>query len=159
MPNESSHFVSPEALSRKHEARDPSAGKIFLAALSVPLMVILSFVTVSWMRAVWSRARPADPEFRLRGAIVAPNDQLLERFPKPNLQLNPHADLVAMQARDATALNSYGWVDRRAGVVSIPIDRAMDLLLQRGLPVRPTNGPAHTGKSEFELIKERPEQK
>ena len=33
-------------------------------------------------------------------------------------------------------LNSYGWVDPKAGVVRIPIDRAMDLLLQKGLPVR-----------------------
>src|SRR5579875_1217650 len=33
-------------------------------------------------------------------------------------------------------LNSYGWVDRKAGIVRIPIDQAMDLLLQKGLPVR-----------------------
>jgi hypothetical protein len=33
-------------------------------------------------------------------------------------------------------LNSYGWIDKSAGVIRIPIDRAMDLLAQRGLPAR-----------------------
>jgi len=34
-------------------------------------------------------------------------------------------------------LNSYGWVDQNAGVAHIPIDRAMDLIVEHGLPVRP----------------------
>jgi len=34
------------------------------------------------------------------------------------------------------ALYTYGWVDEKAGTVHIPIERAMDLLVQRGLPVR-----------------------
>jgi hypothetical protein len=33
-------------------------------------------------------------------------------------------------------LNSYGWVDQKAGVAHIPIERAMELLVQRGIPVR-----------------------
>jgi hypothetical protein len=33
-------------------------------------------------------------------------------------------------------LNTYGWIDRQNGIVRLPIDRAMQLLLQRGLPVR-----------------------
>ena len=34
-------------------------------------------------------------------------------------------------------LDSYGWVDKNAGVVRIPIDEAMKLTLERGLPARP----------------------
>ena len=34
-------------------------------------------------------------------------------------------------------LNSYGWVDEKAGVAHIPIERAMALTVQRGLPVYP----------------------
>jgi hypothetical protein len=43
-------------------------------------------------------------------------------------------------------LNEYGWVDRNAGTVHIPIDQAKELLLQRGLPSRPavSEGPAGT---------------
>jgi hypothetical protein len=47
-------------------------------------------------------------------------------------------------------LASYDWVDEKNGVVRIPIDQAMELLAQRGLPVRPEGGVAQpsspTGK-------------
>jgi hypothetical protein len=38
-------------------------------------------------------------------------------------------DLVATQRR---ALESYGWVDREHGIARIPIDRAIDLTVERG---------------------------
>jgi len=34
-------------------------------------------------------------------------------------------------------LRSYGWVDEKDGVARIPIERAMELIVQRGLPVYP----------------------
>ncbi len=48
-------------------------------------------------------------------------------------QLNKEA------VREEGLLYSYGWVDEKAGTVRIPIERAMDLIVQRGLPVRPQN--------------------
>jgi hypothetical protein len=56
--------------------------------------------------------------------------------PEPRLQTEPREDLAALRAREEETLRSYGWVDRNAGVVRIPIDRAMELTLQRGLPAR-----------------------
>jgi len=41
-------------------------------------------------------------------------------------------------------LYSYGWVDEKAGTVHIPIERAMDLIVQRGLPVRGSGSVAMT---------------
>jgi len=41
-------------------------------------------------------------------------------------------------------LNSYDWIDQKAGTVRIPIDRAMQLLAQRGLPTRPQAGAVPT---------------
>jgi hypothetical protein len=38
-------------------------------------------------------------------------------------------------------LNTYGWVDKNAGKVRLPIDRAMDELAQKGLPVGGSNAP------------------
>jgi hypothetical protein len=52
------------------------------------------------------------------------------------LQTTPIPDLKAIRAAEEQVLTSYGWVDARRGVVRIPIARAMDLLVQRGLPVR-----------------------
>lgn len=46
--------------------------------------------------------------------------------PAPRLQENPRTDLAQRRARWDERLNGYGWVDREAGIVHIPIERAMD---------------------------------
>ena len=56
--------------------------------------------------------------------------------PEPRLQTDPRQDLADLRAKEDDTLTSYGWVDRNAGVVRIPIDQAMQLTLQRGLPSR-----------------------
>jgi hypothetical protein len=61
--------------------------------------------------------------------------------PMPRLQSAPITDLKDMRAAEDQILNGYGWVDQQHGVTRIPIDRAIDLLAQRGLPARPQNGP------------------
>ncbi len=54
--------------------------------------------------------------------------------PEPRLQTNPREDLRDLRAQEDAILNSYGWVDRAAGSVHIPIDRAMEIVLERGIP-------------------------
>ena len=56
--------------------------------------------------------------------------------PEPRLQTDPRQDLADMRAKEDEVLGSYGWVDKNAGVVRIPIDAAMKLTLERGLPAR-----------------------
>src|SRR5438034_10651087 len=56
--------------------------------------------------------------------------------PEPRLQTQPREDLRELRAREDEILTSYGWLDKNAGVVRIPIDRAMQITVQRGLPVR-----------------------
>jgi len=41
-----------------------------------------------------------------------------------------------MRAAQERELTTYGWVDKEKQTVRIPIDRAMELLAQRGLPAR-----------------------
>ncbi|HTS61635.1 MAG TPA: hypothetical protein VMH28_06400 [Candidatus Acidoferrales bacterium] len=57
-------------------------------------------------------------------------------FPQPQLQKTPIPDLRQFHAEEDKILGSYGWVDQPKGVVRIPIDRAIDVLAQRGLPSR-----------------------
>jgi hypothetical protein len=52
------------------------------------------------------------------------------------LQINPRQDLHALVSSQEQTLHSYGWVNRDAGVAHIPIDEAMRLTVERGLPVR-----------------------
>jgi hypothetical protein len=53
------------------------------------------------------------------------------------LQAEPTIDIQHYVESQQTLLGSYGWVDRQQGVVRIPIERAMELVQQKGFPVRP----------------------
>src|SRR5581483_882040 len=91
-------------------------------------------------------------EMHSLGIILAPNLKPLARFPKPNLQVDDdHAQMASLLAAQNEKLNSYGWIDRSNGIVRIPIDRAMDLILERGLPTR-TNGNSQTDGTPLQLI-------
>lgn len=59
-------------------------------------------------------------------------------FPNPKLEEDERGQLNGIRLAEEQTLNSYGWVDEKAGMVRIPIERAMDLIAQRGLPVRPS---------------------
>ena len=72
----------------------------------------------------------------------------LAEQPRPILeqaQSNIYQQLRNLHRDEEAALSSYGWVDRKAGVVRIPIDRAIDLVAEKG--VRFGKGP----KTEVEM--------
>jgi hypothetical protein len=54
--------------------------------------------------------------------------------PEPRIQNAPRLDLEGQRAFENSVLNKYWWVDRQKGVVGIPIERAMEMLVQRGIP-------------------------
>src|SRR3954468_13880450 len=57
--------------------------------------------------------------------------------PAPRLQVAAKADLERLRAAEKEQLDRYGWVDRERGITRIPIERAMKLLSERGLPSWP----------------------
>jgi hypothetical protein len=57
-------------------------------------------------------------------------------FPNPKLEEDERGQFNGIFLNEETTLNSYGWVGEKGGTVHIPIERAMELLAQRGLPVR-----------------------
>jgi ATP-dependent exoDNAse (exonuclease V) alpha subunit len=62
-------------------------------------------------------------------------DQAQQTFPKPVLEHSEQTQYMEELKKQNEVLGSYDWVDQKNGVVRIPIERAMDLLAQRGLPV------------------------
>jgi hypothetical protein len=52
----------------------------------------------------------------------------------PRLQIDPRADLTRFRRDEDKRLMAYGWADGSRQTVRIPIDRAMTLLSERGLP-------------------------
>lgn len=58
----------------------------------------------------------------------------------PLLETDERTQFNDFLMKQEQELNSYGWVDEKSGVARIPIERAMDLTAQRGLPVLPAIG-------------------
>jgi hypothetical protein len=156
--NQQDNGVSAEALRRGHEAADPHLRNVLIVGASVMAMIVFSLGTAGILIHVFSQNRPMHSMQSL-GLISAPGLQPLERFPEPNLQLDDdHLEHMRLIAEQNQILNSYGWVDRSNGIVRIPIERAMALLAERGLPTR-TNSRSSTGVSPLELIQERAKQR
>ena len=63
--------------------------------------------------------------------------------PEPQLQASPREDLQEFEAAESGQLNAYQWIDKQKGTVAIPIDRAMDLIVQRGIPPEKGAGNAY----------------
>ena len=125
---------------RGYEDSPVNARRLFAFAAGVVALVVVgvagSAVVFHFFVSHQSLGPPASP---------FANERTLP--PSPRLQTNAPADLAHYRAEQEKILQSYGWVDPPAGVVRIPIDRAMDLVLQRGFSVRsgaasaPANAP------------------
>ncbi len=65
--------------------------------------------------------------------------ELTKTFPTPRVQTDDgNQDVADLHEREDLLLDNYSWVDQSKGTLRIPIERAMELIAQRGLPVAPT---------------------
>jgi hypothetical protein len=64
----------------------------------------------------------------------------IARFPQPRLETNERLEINDFRLKEEKTLNTYDWIDQNSGIARIPIERAMQLLAQRGLPTRPQAG-------------------
>ncbi len=119
----------PETTSKGHETVDANVRSLVGWGLGVFALLasglIISIVVFRYFVTHQSLGPPASPFENVR---ALPS--------RPVLQVTPARDLQQYLDQQDAVLNSYGWVDQKAGVVRIPIDRAMNLLLQKGLTVR-----------------------
>lgn len=72
----------------------------------------------------------AYPSTAQRGPPIGQIDDI----PPPRLQLDPARELAAWRRSEEERLTRYGWADHDRTVVHIPIDHAMSLTAERGLP-------------------------
>jgi hypothetical protein len=112
-----------------HEHKDVNARNLLWLGAGLCAMILLAALSMKLLFGYYSTHQPsAQPASLLEAGPELP--------PQPRLQIHEHVDLGKKLAADQSVLNNYGWVDRNAGVVRIPIDRAIDLLAQCGLPAR-----------------------
>ena len=74
-------------------------------------------------------------------------------FPEPRLESDERTEINSFRMHEEEHLGSYGWIDRKAGTAYIPIERAMQLVAQRGLPVA-SGGSAATPGSKGKAMAE-----
>src|SRR5688572_24747566 len=112
---------------------------MFIAILAVSLAVVIGIVAgLFWLFE--SEAAETDP-------APLPLAEENPVTPGPLLQVSPREDLDDMHKREQRQISSSAWVDRDRGVARIPIDRAIALAAERGLPNWPV---ADTGSPQGE---------
>lgn len=106
-----------------YEERSVPLGKLFLwtVGLFASIGGVLAFVYYVYGTP---SMRPV-PELVLNRAMN-----------QPALQSDGYADQKKFRAQQEEILSTYGWVNKGAGIVRIPVEQAMDLVIQRGLPSR-----------------------
>ena len=115
-----------------HEHSDVNVWMIvqFAIWLTLSALVVHVLMWVMFRVFVTQREAASVPEFPL--AIGQEH-----RLPAaPRLQRFPANEMDEFRTGESERLNSYGWIDRNAGTVHIPIDDAMRLTIERGLPAR-----------------------
>ena len=118
------------------------------ADLSVVLgfLLALGLASVMVFLALWGMFNYFRNKSAERGPLPSPRMYTSPpNVPRPQLQSDPVADNDVYRLSSKEVLDSYGWVDPKSGIARIPIDRAMDLVVERGLPWhQPGTGPAPT---------------
>lgn len=87
------------------------------------------------------------------------DENIKATFPRPRLEDNERFELTDEINRQNEAIASYAYVDEKAGTVRIPIERAMELVAQRGLPVLPQGTAASAEKKPEKKAPEKPAKK
>jgi hypothetical protein len=122
----------------RHEASDVSVKFVLLFTLGLALSAVAIHIGLYRLLAAYN-ARVE----RRAAPLSAPADEA--KAPElPRLQISPPTDLQEMRAAEEATLHGYGWVDKDKKIVRIPIDRAMELMAQKGLPAR-NEAPATKG--------------
>ena len=114
---------------RRHEAPDIQIRLILMFGIGLVIVTVVVLLVADWLFDDFAASRP-----KVQGP-PAPFAETRPLPPEPRLQVDPAQDLQQMRAAEDAVLSSYAWVNEAAGVVRIPIDRAIERVVEQGLPV------------------------
>ncbi|MEX2299965.1 MAG: hypothetical protein WD733_03450 [Bryobacterales bacterium] len=126
----SQHGHSPNG--HTHEKSDASTQPLFRFVVGLAVFVAAAMVVMGMLYSYFGERE---------AALDAPLSPLAKQqvplvVSGPQLQPNPTLDLGDLRRQEEAQLNGYGWVDQPAGLVRIPVERAIELMAERGLPAR-----------------------
>ena len=121
----------PNSVEAGRELADVSIPSLFHQAFYLVIVCVAVWLLMAgFLKLAMGRLNAGDAPV---SSLARPAGQ---QPPGPRLLTDEPANLREFRAGETRQLDEYGWADKAAGTVHIPIDRAKELLLQRGLPVR-----------------------
>ena len=110
-----------------HEETDVVLRPVVIAGIGLLVLLVITCVAMFGLFHVLAREEarlspPANPLAAAEGPRLPP---------EPRLQAHPIKDLEELRKAETELLTTYGWVDKSAGTVRIPVARAIELLAQR----------------------------
>jgi hypothetical protein len=123
-----------------HEHRDTGVGLIAASAAGLAVVVLAVFLL---MWGTFNLLKNDEQKNDVSLYPLAPSTQIP---PQPRLQEHPWEELQQLRARENKELSTYGWQDQKAGIVRIPINRAIDMVAEKGLPYQQAGQPAGVSK-------------
>jgi hypothetical protein len=117
----------------RYESGDVNAISVTKFGLGMAfLILVFLFSLLGLFRYFAKRAAEIEPPVPPMGAMV-------EKLPpEPRLEAHPSLDMTEMRAAEDHIQRQYAWIDPDKGIVRIPVARAMELILEKGLlPVHP----------------------
>lgn len=122
------HMISTESLERGHEQSDLSIKTLFWGL--VVLLVVTTAAALA-MAVMWDVL-----DARIAGMQPPPSPlvQTDVEPPEPRLETTPREVRTRIDALRTLQASTYTWLDRDGGVARIPVERAMEILVERGLP-------------------------
>jgi hypothetical protein len=123
----------PEDVARGYESSDLAVrgGIRVLAVIVIGTAIVFAVTTAMQYFWVGRFLDVSPPETGVAEEVEGPVPRDVQSRARSGTEYN------ILRASELELLNSYGWVNEDDGVVHIPIDVAMDMLLEEGFPTRP----------------------
>jgi len=117
-----------------YEKSDAHAGATFRAGLYILGVMFLTALVLVPMYRFLSRREKAG---QAKAATMLKAEPNAAPFAFPKLVTSEPAVLAELRAQEDALLTSYGWIEKDKGIARMPIDEAMKIVAERGLPKFP----------------------
>jgi len=123
---------NPDNVEVVHEESDVNVGAIIRYGIGLFAVAVVIHVFLWWLLGTYERQNER-AQTQVYPMAAGQHDRLP---PSPRFQQNPQQELQALRGKQKALLEGYGWVNKETGVARIPVDAAMKMVVERGLPVR-----------------------